>query len=157
MPTDLPLRQQDPDPAYLAVAIATCVGAGVLGALGLGLGTAYVDRFMPNAELEGVFPVAIGTGLGVWIGAVFGAWAGVTYRAAPARSTTAWLLSAALPAWAAISVPSLSWLLTGLSERDLPRLLDVVLPLLILCIPPALAARALAIKREQREREETST
>jgi hypothetical protein len=156
VPTDLPVRPEEPDPAYAAVAIGTCLGAGILGAAGLGLGGAYVDAFMPNAELEGVIPVAIGTGFGVWAGAVLGAWSGVTYRAAPARKTTTWLVLAALPAWAVVSVPSMSWLLSRLSERDLPRLLDVVVPLLILCIPPALAARALAVQRERREREETS-
>jgi len=79
---------------YLAAAVGAVAGGAILFALGFVLGILYVDRFMPNAELEGIVPpffggagaAAIGIALGTWIAlrvrkheraGVTGIWTGV--------------------------------------------------------------------------------
>ena len=65
-------------------------GSLLAGWLGLELGRWYVRWFMPFAELEGVFPLAVGLLGGVWIGAVLGCWLALRIRrpAAARRAAT---------------------------------------------------------------------
>ena len=132
------------------------LGGGAGAGLGFLLGMAYSQRFMPNAELEGVVPVAIGQLLGVWLGAVAGAWGLLNLMHRVAARSTGFLLAGALPAWGIVSLPSFFWLIQQLSGDDIPNVLQIVVPVVVLCVPPALAARALVVHRERsREREET--
>jgi hypothetical protein len=57
-----------------------------------------------------------------------------------------------------VSLPSFFWLIQQLSGDDIPYALQVAAPVLVLCVPPAAAARALVVHRELvREREESSS
>ena len=155
-PTDLPARRAEIEPGYLAAGLGALLGGGAGAGLGFLLGMAYSQRFMPNAELEGVVPVAIGELLGLWLGAVGGAWAVLNLKNRVAARSTGFLLAGALPAWGIVSLPSFFWLIQQLSGDDIPNALQIVVPVVILCVPPALAARALVVHRERlREREET--
>jgi hypothetical protein len=156
-PTDLPVRAPTIDPGYVPAAAGSLLGGGAGAALGVLLGMAYAERFMPNAELEAIVPVAIGELVGVWLGAVLGAWALLNLRHKVAARSTGYLLAGALPAWGIVSLPSFFWLIQQLSGDDISNVLQVVVPVVILCVPPALVARALVVHRERlREREERS-
>lgn len=159
-PTDLPTRAPVIDPAYGLSALGAFVGGGTGTALGLLFGNFYSARYMPNAELEGIVPVIIGTMAGVWFGAVAGAWTLLALTHKVAARSTGFLLAGALPAWGIVSLPSFFWLTQRLAgDEGLPNFLAVAVPVVILCIPPALASRALVIHRERltAKREETSS
>ena len=157
-PTDLPERKLPLDPAYGLTCMGAMLGGGGGAALGFLLGQAYSNRFMPSAELEGIVPVVIGELAGVWLGALLGTWAALAARHKVAAVSTSLLLAGALPAWGIVSLPSFFWLIQQLSGDDIPDLLQIAAPILILCIPPAAAARALVVHRELiRVREEISS
>lgn len=157
-PTDLPVRAPVIEPGYLPAGLGAVLGGGTGAALGFWLGMTYSSRYMPDAELDGIIPVVVGELLGVWLGAVLGAWAALTLAHKVAARTTGYLLAGALPAWAIVSLPSFFWLIQQLSRDDIPNALEIVVPVVILCVPPALASRALVVHRERlREREERSS
>ena len=157
-PTDLPPRVPDIEPGYLTAGLGALLGGGAGAGLGFLTGMAYSERYMPDAELEGIIPVVIGELLGVWLGAVAGVWIALNLMRRVAARPTGFLLAAALPAWGIVSLPSFYWLIQQLSGDDIPDVLQVVVPVVILCVPPALVARAVVVHRERlREREETSS
>lgn len=156
-PTDLPVRAPEIEPGYLPAGFGSLFGGGAGGGLGFWLGMSYSQRYMPDAELDGIIPVVIGELGGVWLGAVLGAWALLNLAHKVAARTTGFLLAGALPAWGIVSIPSFFWLIQQLAGDDVPDALEIVVPVMILCIPPALAARALVVHGERlREREENS-
>lgn len=156
-PTDLPVRAPEIEPGYLAAGCGALLGGGAGGGLGFWLGMSYSQRYMPDAELDGIIPVVIGELLGVWLGAVLGAWALLNLTHKVAGRSTGYLLAGALPAWGIVSMPSFFWLIQQLAGDDIPDVFEIVVPVMILCVPPALAARALVLQRERlKEREETS-
>jgi len=154
-PTDLPVRAPKIDPAYMPAVVGSLLGGAAGGGVGFLLGTAYARRFMPNAELEVIAPLAIGVLGGVWLGAVLGVWTLLNLTHKVAARSTGYLLAGALPAWGIVSLPSFFWLIQQLSGDEVPDVLEIAVPVVILCVPPALAARALVVHRERlREREE---
>ena len=158
-PTDLPVRAPVIDPAYGLSAFGALLGAGAGTGLGLLLGTSYSSRFMPDAELEGIVPVVIGSLAGLWLGAIAGAWMLLALSHKVGPRPTALLLAGALPAWGIVSLPSFFWLSQQLAgDKGLPNFLAIALPVLILAVPPALVSRALVVHRErlQAKREEIS-
>lgn len=155
-PTDLPPRRPVIDAAYTWAASGALLGGAAGAALGFAVGSAFSERLFPDGGLDGILPVVIGELTGVWIGAVIGAWALLAATHRVAARTTAFMLAGALPAWGIVSLPSFFWLIQQLSGDDIPNVLQVVMPVVILCVPPALAARAVVIQRERRrEREES--
>lgn len=157
-PTDLPARRPTIEAGYRATSLGAVGGGGAGAGLGFLLGMAYSERYMPNAELEGILPVVVGELVGVWLGAIVGTWVLLHLTHQVAARTTGFLLAGALPAWGIVSLPSFFWLIQQLSGDDIPDWLQIGAPVVILCLPPALAARALVVHRERsREREEIST
>ena len=157
-PTDLPVRAPEIEPGYLPAGLGSLLGGGVGAALGFWLGMAYSERYMADAELEGIIPVVIGELLGVWLGAVVGVWALLNATHKVAARSTGFLLAGALPAWGIVSMPSFFWLIQQLANDDVPDVFEIVVPVVILCVPPALVARAFVLHRERsREREESSS
>jgi hypothetical protein len=157
-PTDLPVRAPTIEPGYAAAGAGSLIGGGAGAGLGFWLGMEYAERFMPNAELEVIVPIAIGELVGVWLGAVLGTWALLNLTQKVAARSTGYLLAGALPAWAIVSIPSFFWLIQQLTDGAIPTFVQVAIPVVALCIPPALAARALVVHRERlREREERSS
>jgi hypothetical protein len=68
--------------------LGTVVGFFVFGAAGYSLGLLYLTWYGPEfcCELEGIYPVAIGTLIGALLGAATGALAGVAFvRRSPLR------------------------------------------------------------------------
>lgn len=57
---------------YVASVVGGALGASGGLTLGYQLGALYADRYMPYAELEAVFPAAVGGVLGLWIGTFLG-------------------------------------------------------------------------------------
>jgi hypothetical protein len=104
---------------------------------------------MPNAELEGMGPVVVGVLVGVWLGGVFGVWLSLKLLRRAAPAPTAALVSAAIPTWAIVSLPSFFWLLQRLSDDDIPNLVQILLPVLIVAIPPTLGSRWLVLHNEK--------
>lgn len=69
------MRPSSPLPiGYLVAAISSTVGAFLMGKLGFWLAGLYLERFMPNATLEGVYPPLIGVLSGICVGAMMGSW-----------------------------------------------------------------------------------
>lgn len=69
------MRQSSPVPiGYLAAVISSTAGAFLMGRLGFWLAGQYLERFMPNATLEGVYPPLVGVILGICVGATMGSW-----------------------------------------------------------------------------------
>ena len=82
---------------YVASIVGTVVGGIGLSGLGAYLGSAYADRYMPNAGLEALLPLFVGSWGGYWIGTVFGAWAALRFRSYRARFATAALVGLLAP------------------------------------------------------------
>lgn len=113
------------------------------------MGAAYSDRFMPNAELEGLGPVVVGAAVGLWLGGVAGVLFGLKSARRRAAAPTAALVAAAIPAWAVVSFPSFLWLVQRLAGDDVPDVVALALPVLIMSIPPPLASRWLVLHNEK--------
>ncbi|MBU7586384.1 MAG: hypothetical protein KAF91_26570 [Nostoc sp. TH1S01] len=82
---------------YLTAIIGSLIGAVSLLYLGGYLGRIYVITFMPNAELEGLIPPAIGQFIGWWIGEVFGCWLALRWQNHRRVSKTVRLLGILTP------------------------------------------------------------
>ena len=82
---------------YLAAALGSAVGAAILITLGWHLGFAYTQKFMPNAELDGIIPPLIGGLVGWVIGSVLGCWLALRWRPYQGAGKTTALLAALTP------------------------------------------------------------
>jgi len=135
------------------------VGGTVLGGMGLLFGMLWSERFMPNAELEGIVPLIVGVAAGAWIGPPLFVWLLLKLASRAAAAPTAALLVAALPVWAIVSVPSFAWLSQKSAGDAGPgRFVETVLLPLILLVPPAYVSRWLVLHNERvrAKREESS-
>jgi hypothetical protein len=159
-PTELPVVERPEPPGYIAGVLGCLLGAGLGLMIGVWLGSAYSDRFMPNAELEALGPIIVGEALGIWLGGAIGVFIALKIARRRSAAPTAALVAAAIPAWAIVSLPSLFWLLQTMSGDDVPGVLQVVLPVIVLVAPPPLASRWLVLHNEkvraQKDREESS-
>ena len=63
----------------VAAVLGGTLGILVVGAVGYGVGAAYVAIFMPDAGLEAVLPPVIGTVVGGSIGGIAGISSGIVY------------------------------------------------------------------------------
>ena len=159
-PTDLPERPQPTRPGFLLTMAGSFVGGTVLGGLGLFLGMLWSERFMPNADLEGIVPLLVGAAAGAWVGPPLCVWILLKVGDRSAPAPTAALLVAALPVWALVSVPSFTWLMQRTAGDAGPgRFVETFLLPLILLVPPAYASRWLVLHNERvrAKREETSS
>jgi hypothetical protein len=82
---------------YIAAGFGSLIGAVTLVSLGTYLGVNYSKIFMPNAELEGLFPILLGVFLGWWIGEVMGCWLALRWRGYRKPKKTAILLTSLTP------------------------------------------------------------
>jgi len=96
------------------------MGAGTLITLGWHLGIAYSQKFMPNAELDGVIPPILGGFTGWWMGAVLGCWLGLRWRPYQEADKTATVLAALTPfgifLWLFISINLSNWVRGTMSD-----------------------------------------
>ncbi len=134
-------KRQD---GYLAAVLGGATGAVALMNLGKYLGTAYGRQFMPNAELEGLIPVAIGWIGGWWVGEVLGCWLVLHWLAyRDARLTATWL--AGLTPFGMIS---LLFLLQKINPEN-QQLRPLIIGLIVIALP--LVARLLTTRSLHRQ------
>ena len=121
------------------------------------LASLYIDRFMPNAGLEGLGPLIVGEALGVLLGGAFGVFVALKMLGRKAAAPTAALTLAGLLAWAVVSIPSFNWLVGELSG-NVPEFIEVAVPVAVLALPPPIASRWLVLHNERvrKSREENS-
>jgi hypothetical protein len=148
-PTELPVAEEREPAGYIAAVLGCVVGAALGLLIGVWLGSAYSNRFMPNAELEGLGPLIVGEALGIWFGGALGVFVALKLARRRSHAPTAALVVAALPTWAVVSLPSFFWLLQRLSDNDFPDAIQVALPVVILAVPPPLASRWLVLHNEK--------
>ena len=82
---------------YVASAVGAVLGGAGLLELGRYLGEWYADRYMPNAELEVLLPIIIGSLGGYWIGVIAGTWVALRLRSYTTRLGTAALVGLLAP------------------------------------------------------------
>ena len=159
-PTELPVKREPSPEGFVLAMAGSFVGGTVLGGLGLLLGMLWSERFMPNAELEGIVPLMVGAAAGAWIGPPLFVWIMLKMGGRSAPAPTAALLVAALPVWALVSVPSFTWLTQKTAGDAGPgRFVETILLPMILLMPPAYVSRWLVLHNERvrAKREETSS
>jgi len=119
-------RSRNHENGYLAAALGGATGAVALMILGQHLGIAYVRKFMPNAELEGIFPPLIGMFTGWWLGSVLGCWLCLLWGHYLGAKRTATLLLVLTPigivCWLFTYVGFLNWVSGTLSDLEVVQL-----------------------------------
>ncbi|AFZ30845.1 hypothetical protein Glo7428_2333 [Gloeocapsa sp. PCC 7428] len=104
---------------YLAAVLGSLIGAGTLIPLGLRLGIAYAQTFMPHAELDGLIPPILGGFVGWWMGSVLGCWLGLRWRRYREAHKTAIVLTVLTPLgiflWVFISINLSNWVRDNIS------------------------------------------
>lgn len=128
---------------YLAAIIGSLIGAVSLLYLGGYLGMFYLKTFMPNAELEGIFPPLIGQFLGWWIGEVLGCWLALRWQNYRKVNKTAKLLAILTPIgiilWVVVSIFAFQLLNRSLSDVEIVQLQNQVRPISVGLLIIALA------------------
>lgn len=134
---------------YFAAGLAALVGAVALRSLGMYLGTSYVKKFMPNAELESLIPLAIFHFVGWWVGEVLGCWLGLRWRHHRRAGETATLRIGLTPFaivfWLIFYPVFLNWVRASVSELEFAQLYEKLslITVSFLSIALALLARFL--------------
>jgi hypothetical protein len=111
--------------------------------LGQHLGIAYVIKFMPNAELEGIIPPLIGAFIGWWLGSVLGCWLCLLWGRYQRAKRTAILLLVLTPlgilCWMFTYVAFLNWVSGTLSDLEVvqlqERLRAISIGFLVIALP----------------------
>ncbi|MBE9007890.1 hypothetical protein IQ259_23210 [Fortiea sp. LEGE XX443] len=138
---------------YLAAIIGSLIGAIPLLYLGGYLGMAYLNNFMPNAELEGIFPPLIGQFLGWWIGEVLGCWLALRWQNYRKVNKTAKLLAMLTPIgiilWVVISIFAFQLLNRSLSDLEIVQLQNQLRPISVCLLIIALAWLARFLTKPQ--------
>lgn len=128
---------------YLAAVVGSFIGAVTLLYLGGYLGMVYLNNFMPNAELEGIFPPLIGQFFGWWIGEVFGCWLALRWQNHKKVNQTTKLLAMLTPIgiilWAVIFIFAFQLLNRHLSDLEILQLQNQVRPISVSLLIIALA------------------
>jgi membrane protein DedA with SNARE-associated domain len=118
---------------YLAAIIGSLIGAVPLLYLGGYLGLGYVHNFMPNAELDGIFPPLIGQFLGWWIGEVVGCWLALRWQNHRKINKTVKLLAMLTPIgiilWVVIYILVFNLIGTNLSDLEIVKLQTQLRPI----------------------------
>ncbi|MCC5637905.1 hypothetical protein LC593_19100 [Nostoc sp. CHAB 5844] len=128
---------------YLAAITGSFIGAVSLLYLGGHLGMFYVKNFMPNAELEGIFPPLVGQFLGWWIGEVLGCWLALRWQNYRKINKTVKLLAMLTPIgiilWVVIFMFVFQLLNRSLSDLEIVQLQNQVRPISVGLLIIALA------------------
>ena len=132
-------RSRNHQHGYFAAALGGAIGAVALMILGRHLGIAYVQMFMPNAELEGIIPPLIGAFIGWWLGSALGCWLCLLSGRYQGAKRTATLLLVLTPLGILCWLFTLNWLRSVIGEAEVlqiqTKLTQITIGFMVIALP----------------------